>query len=210
MANVGCKKDMMKRTVVMWLAALVAVSMSACSRTRTTDTIGTPRVEYVPAAVVVDEPIGSDKIATRYYTHDGAPIYTPPNDIWSYPVTQRTIDSEGRVIAPKDGIRIVGELALEEFTAILASIENYSPKKLDPKTSSSFDSSSNVVHTLSMDVQMPLTSQNVHAIFVKEPSRVEVRTIAPKAEGFCPNGDNLELRKKEGTWHIKRLGFWVS
>lgn len=156
---------------------LVVLSMvsQGCSHTRTVS-LPNPTIEKLPAVAVMDAVIGSDDIPTRYYTQDGAPIYTPPEGMVQYPVTRLTVSPDGSVVAQSDGINVTGSLSTHDFHAILTEV-----KKAEP-------------------------SHRVKSLRVLDASRCQVDTLTPAIDGDCPNGLTLEMEKTETGWKVTKTG----
>jgi len=170
---------MMMNRITITLVGLMIVSVG-CSRSTTVTIIAPARSEDVPAAVVADKPIGADDIPTRFYTADGAPIFTPPNQMVQYPVTRRTVRDDGSVITPSDGIRVTGSLSHQDFQAIQSEVRRTEPK------------------------------HRVHSIRVLDVNKFEVQTLAPPVEGHCPNGQSLQIEKADEGWQVTKTGKWIS
>ena len=168
----------MNKTTTM-LACIMLLSVG-CSRNATEEITTPPRFEDVPAAIVAGTPIGADDIPTRFYTADGAPIFTPPNQMVQHPVTRRTARPDGSVIAQSDGIRVTGSLPHQDFQAIRSEVMKAEPK------------------------------HRVRAIRVLGPNKFEVETFAPLVEGDCPNGQSFEMDKTDKGWQVTRTGSWIS
>ena len=170
---------MMMNRITITLVGLMIVSVG-CSRSTTVTIIAPTRSEDVPAAVVVDKPIGADDIPTRFYTADGAPIFTPPNQMVQYPVTRRTVRDDGSVITPSDGIRVTGSLSHQDFQAIQSEV-----KKLEPE-------------------------HRVHSIWVLDVKKFQLHTLAPRVEGHCPNGQTFDVERTDKGWKVTNTGMWIA
>ncbi|MEM7393716.1 MAG: hypothetical protein AAF492_15330 [Verrucomicrobiota bacterium] len=195
------------------LLAALAIFSLACSKPEKGGTSGaapvSTRFEDVPAQVITNLPIGSEQIETRYYTEDGAPIYTQPNNRVTGPVTRRTVNADGHVLEPFDGIRVIGEISHEDFKTILQLILAYVPQKPTPESMivSTNKETGLISVSLPPDFEVrTLSSKSAHLLHVKAPGHVEVNTLF-RGKGI---GDQLEFRKQGGEWVMKILGRWYS
>ncbi len=128
-----------------------------------------------------------DSTGQDNYTEEGKIITTPPKGLISDPPAEKTLDASGNVIYPSSGIRVIGEMSLKDFKDVIRSVKRFRPKSASK-----------------------LRSNKVHLIKVESPDKLTVMTGEPVERGdLHRGGDDLILRKKNGSWDIEIRGFWV-
>ncbi len=165
-------------------------------------------VRDVPATVDSNVMIGSDTM-DRYYTEEGAQIHTPWRGLVSLPVMTRTVDRDGRVIYPGDGIRVKGAMSIEDFRAVVQAINTYEPPP--PPKPQVQASGAPGEFTVTIGPRLPaLRSRRIDVIWVRGPGHVQVNTMIPDKRRYYAHGDVVELRKEHGKWEVKSISLWVS
>ncbi|MEI8063665.1 MAG: hypothetical protein WCH84_06340, partial [Verrucomicrobiota bacterium] len=129
----------------------------------------------------------------NYYTAEGTPILTPPRGMTGNPMVKPTQQSDGTVVYPADGIRVVGDISAADFQMVQRAIQN-------------------AIFADDVDdvSRRSLRYQKLHVIQVLSSTQVRVMTVAPPKSGDCQNGDNLTLVKRSGKWQIIQVGMWIS
>lgn len=66
--------------------------------------------------------IGGSEVNPVFYTRKAERIYSLGKDIYVYPVTILSINKEGKVIYPEDGIQLTGDMQTVHFLSLVAKL----------------------------------------------------------------------------------------
>ena len=66
--------------------------------------------------------IGGTEENPIYFTSSGERIYSLGKDIYIYPVTVLSMDEKGNVVYPEDGIKLIGDMQVEHFLALVKAL----------------------------------------------------------------------------------------
>ena len=78
-------------------------------------------IEYRELKVESDW-IGGSEVNPVFYTRRGERIYSLGKDIYVYPVTVLSIDRNGRVVYPEEGIQLTGDMQTDHFLSLVAKL----------------------------------------------------------------------------------------
>lgn len=122
-----------------------------------------------------------------------------------------TIGADGKIIYQKDGLRLRGRILLSQFKAALRALVAYTPSKFESKIKEVKATDGVIEYSFSpINWDQPLISRKVKYLEVVTPDYLKIMTLAPKKEGSCPHGDDVELRKVDGKWRVQVTGMWVA